>query len=107
ETEPDPTQCCGAECAVTAYDADTDRLRAALEGERENAAYWRRLAHRRAAGIAAIKRRKAVRAVLALDRHMLPLRRAIAARRQQVDRVVAQAQLAICALPSRRRLAER
>ena len=51
-----------------------------LEGERANTAELRRLVGQQAAALANLKRRRLVRAVLALDRYGQPLRRAIAER---------------------------
>jgi O-antigen biosynthesis protein len=59
--------------------AHETELQTELEGERANATELRRVLAQQAEALASIKRRKAVRAVLALDRHTRPVRTALSA----------------------------
>jgi hypothetical protein len=87
--------------------ADCDaELQAELDGERANAAELRRLVAQQAASLASIKRRKSVRALLALDRHTRPFRDAIDAR-HRVRMWLNRADLLKGAIRNKRQLPER
>src|SRR5947207_6424060 len=78
-----------------------------LEGERANTAELRRLVGQQAAALANLKRRRLVRAVLALDRYGQPLRRAIAERRRRLRMRLNQVELLTGAARNQGQLPER
>jgi Glycosyl transferases group 1 len=78
-----------------------------LEGERANAAELRRLAAQQAAALATIKRRKAVRVLLAVDRYATPVRAAITAERRRLQVWMRRSRLLGGAIRSKRHLSDR
>jgi GT2 family glycosyltransferase len=84
-----------------------DELRAALDGERTNAAELRRIVAEQAAALAKIKRRRSVRAVLALDRHIRPLLEFVSTFTQRFRMSLNQARVLGGGIRRRRGLSER
>ena len=83
-------------------------LRAELDAERAATDHWRRVARQRSADFAELRHRPIVRAVLALERRLVPVRRPIAAATGRLRALVERLALAITALGHRpnRHLAE-
>jgi Glycosyl transferases group 1 len=83
----------------TAGEPEDLDLQAELDAERAATDYWRRLARQRTSEFAALRRRKAVRAALALERRLAPLRTPVsnAARRfrRRADRAALAAGAAV------------
>jgi Glycosyl transferases group 1 len=82
-------------------------LQAELDGELANTAELRRVVAQQATMLASIKRRKAVRAALALDRYTLPWRRVIRAQRSRLRTWLNRAKLLAGVIRKNRRLTER
>jgi glycosyltransferase involved in cell wall biosynthesis len=86
---------------------DEARLHSELESERAAARHWRALAQQQRSTLDAIKRRPVLRAALALDTRLGPLRTELGALRAWASARADRSKLTVLALPTRRDLPAR